>query len=73
MKDYFTSQGINRAKNEMSQDFLSSNPLRKCFDYDIKNQKSNEVDNSPSWKKFKKKCNEQIGVLSEIFNEKYDK
>lgn len=72
MKDYFTAECINRDKHEMSQDFLSSNPLRKCFDYDIKNQKSHEIDNSSSWKKFKKRCKDKIGILSELFVEKFD-
>lgn len=39
LKEYFIYEGIYRLKYELSQDFISSNPLRKCFDYDIDKEK----------------------------------
>ena len=35
LTEYFDYEGIRRNKFNLSQDFLSSNPLRKCFDYTI--------------------------------------
>ena len=42
MEDYFDQEGIRRQKFSLFQDFMSSNPLRKCFDYKIGKEKIRE-------------------------------
>ena len=83
LAEYFNGEGIRRQKHTLSQDFLSSNPLRKCFDYQIgkyaqvesvkKGKTSFWKKLQDRWKRVKEMATDSVDVSAEIREQEFDK